>query len=117
VFAVPLFKVPLKARAPAVMDKALFPALNVSPEARVKVPPFASVSALNVVVPADVKSSLMVMPLVALRVTAPATDIPTVAAVNEMAPAWAVRVAPEDREMPLAPDNVRAPCPVMVPPL
>jgi len=92
------------------MDRALLPVLKASPEARVKDPvPLLSVSASNVVVPAEVKSSLMVMPLVALRVIAPAADIPTVAAVNVMAPASAVRVVPEARERPLAPDNVKAP--------
>jgi len=108
--AVPLLIVPLKVMLAVVMDRALLPVLKASPEARVKDPvPLLSVSASNVVVPAEVKSSLMVMPLVALRVIAPAADIPTVAAVNVMAPASAVRVVPEARERPLAPDNVKAP--------
>ena len=116
--AVPLLKVPLRVKLVAVIDRALFPVFNASPEARVKVPvPLLSVSASIVVVPADVKSSLIVMPLVALRVIAPAADMPTVAAVKVMAPASAVRIAPEDRERPFAPDKVRSHCPVMVPPL
>ena len=142
--AVPLLKVPLKARFPAVMDRALFPVLNA--EATVKVPvPSLSVSASIVVAPADVKLSLMLMPLVALRVVAPAADIPPVVASKVMEPADEVSNTPEAREMlssestellespsrirlpaevillamsnPLAADNVRAPCPVMVPPL
>ena len=119
VLVVPLLKVPLRARSPAVMDRALFPVLNASPEARVKVPvPSLSVSASKVVVPADVKSSLMLMPLVALRVTAPAADMPTVVAFNVREPAETV---PAEMVLllmvnPLVPDNVMAPCPVMVPP-
>ena len=124
----------------------MFPVLNASPEARVKVPvPLLSVSASNIAVPEDVKSSLIVMPLVALRVTAPAADIPPVVASNVIEPADAISDVPEAREMlssesaellespssirlpaevilllmanPFAPDNVKAPCPVMVPPL
>ena len=120
VLVVPLLKVPLRARSPAVMDRALFPVLNAPPEARVKVPvPSLSVSASKVVVPADVKSSLMLMPLVALRVTAPAADMPTVVAFKVREPAETV---PAEMVLllmvnPLVPDNVRAPCPVMVPPL
>ena len=93
-------------------------------------------------VPADVKLSLMVIPVVALRVTAPAADVPPVVAFTVIEPADAVSVVPEAREMlasvpatlprirfpatetvllsmtnPFAPDNVRSPCPVMVPPL
>ena len=145
VLAVPLLRVLLRARPPAVREIALFPALNA--EARVKVPdPSLSVSESKVVVPADVKLSLIVMPVVALRVTAPAADIPPVVAFNVIEPADAVSDAPEAREMlssesaellespsrvkfpaaervllsmanPFAPDNVRAPCPVIVPPL
>ena len=139
--AVPLLKVPLKARFPAVMDRALFPVLNA--EATVKVPvPSLSVSASIVVAPADVKLSLMLMPLVALRVVAPAAGIPPVVASKVMEPADEVSNTPEAREMlssestellespsriklpaevillamsnPLAADNVRAPCPVTV---
>ena len=65
------------------------------------------------------KSSLMLMPLVALRVTAHAADMPTVVAFNVREPAETV---PAEMVLllmvnPLVPDNVRAPCPVMVPPL
>ena len=53
--AVPLLKVPFRARFPAVMDRALFPVLNALLETRVKVPvPSLSVSASKVAAPADV---------------------------------------------------------------
>ena len=145
--AVPLFRLPLKAKSPAVMERTLLPVVNALLAATVKVPdPSLSVSASKVMVPPDVKLSLMLMPPVALRVTPPVPDMPPVVAFRVIEPADAVSDAPDIKEMlssestellespsrdklpaadrllllmasPFAADKVKAPCPVIVPPL
>ena len=145
--AVPLFRVPLKSKSPAVMERALLPVVNALLAAMVKVPdPSLSVSASKVMVPFDVKLSLMLMSPVAFRFTAPAPDIPPVVAFRVIEPADAVSDAPDTKEIlssesvellespsrdklpavdrllllmasPFAADKVKAPCPVIVPPL
>jgi len=112
--AVPLLRVPFKARSTAVIESALFPVLIA--DARVKVPvELSSESASMVVAPADVKLLLMLMPSVAFSVIAPGADMPPVVAFKERAPVAETVLLLMTR--PLAPVNVRAPCPVMVPPL